>query len=100
MCNVPVSHHGHSHSSSHISCHGHSHSEQSLIVVDIVTGEQQNLKPNENINVRAAIIHVIGDFVQSIGVLLAAILIKFKVISFDSIFNSRSISFLSILARI
>lgn len=31
----------------------------------------------ENLNVRAAIIHVIGDFIQSIGVLLAAIIIKF-----------------------
>lgn len=32
---------------------------------------------DENLNVRAAIIHVIGDFIQSIGVLLAAIVIKF-----------------------
>lgn len=34
---------------------------------------------DENLNVRAAIIHVIGDFIQSIGVLLAAIVIKFAV---------------------
>ncbi|XP_058449801.1 proton-coupled zinc antiporter SLC30A2 isoform X2 [Malaya genurostris] len=32
---------------------------------------------DENLNVRAAIIHVIGDFIQSIGVLIAAIIIKF-----------------------
>ncbi|XP_050082608.1 zinc transporter 2-like [Anopheles aquasalis] len=32
---------------------------------------------SSNLNVRAAIIHVIGDFIQSIGVLLAAIVIKF-----------------------
>ncbi|XP_029714847.1 proton-coupled zinc antiporter SLC30A8 [Aedes albopictus] len=32
---------------------------------------------DENLNVRAAIIHVIGDFIQSIGVLLAAVVIKF-----------------------
>ncbi|XP_058817598.1 proton-coupled zinc antiporter SLC30A2-like [Topomyia yanbarensis] len=31
----------------------------------------------ENLNVRAAIIHVIGDFIQSIGVLIAAIVIKY-----------------------
>lgn len=31
-----------------------------------------------NINVRAAFIHVIGDTVQSIGVLIAALVIKFK----------------------
>uniref|UniRef100_A0A182NBK3 Cation efflux protein cytoplasmic domain-containing protein n=1 Tax=Anopheles dirus TaxID=7168 RepID=A0A182NBK3_9DIPT len=32
---------------------------------------------SSNLNVRAAIIHVIGDFIQSIGVLVAAIVIKF-----------------------
>lgn len=31
----------------------------------------------ENVNVRAAFIHVLGDFVQSLGVLCAAIIIKF-----------------------
>lgn len=34
----------------------------------------------KNINVRAAFIHVVGDTVQSIGVLIAALIIKFKVI--------------------
>lgn len=43
--------------------HGHSHSNS--------TGE--------NINVRAAFIHVIGDFLQSFGVLLAAVVIYYKV---------------------
>lgn len=33
----------------------------------------------ENINVRAAFIHVVGDFIQSFGVLLAAIVIYFEV---------------------
>ncbi|TKR57946.1 hypothetical protein L596_030584 [Steinernema carpocapsae] len=47
--------HGHSHG------HGHSHSH----------GGPQN------VNVRAAIVHVIGDFVQSVGVLAAAIIIKY-----------------------
>ena len=32
-----------------------------------------------NINVRAAFIHTIGDLIQSLGVLLAAYLIKFRV---------------------
>ncbi|MFH4974268.1 hypothetical protein AB6A40_000977 [Gnathostoma spinigerum] len=32
---------------------------------------------SSNVNVRAAFIHVLGDFVQSIGVLVAAIIIKF-----------------------
>lgn len=33
---------------------------------------------NENINVRAAFIHVVGDFIQSFGVFLAALVIYFK----------------------
>lgn len=31
---------------------------------------------DKNLNLRAAMIHVIGDLVQSIGVFLAAVLIK------------------------
>lgn len=33
----------------------------------------------QNINVRAAFIHVIGDIIQSFGVLVAAVIIKIKV---------------------
>ena len=33
----------------------------------------------ENINVRAAFIHVIGDLIQSVGVVIAGYVIKFKV---------------------
>lgn len=33
----------------------------------------------KNINVEAALLHVLGDFLQSIGVLVAAIIIKFNV---------------------
>lgn len=32
-----------------------------------------------NINVRAALIHVIGDFVQSVGIFIAALIIYFRV---------------------
>ena len=35
---------------------------------------------DSNINLRAAAIHVIGDFIQSVGVLIASIIIYFKVI--------------------
>lgn len=59
------SHTEHSHSHSHGSAghnHGHSHSPET-----------------RNMNVRAALIHVIGDLVQSIGVLIAAIVIKYWV---------------------
>jgi Co/Zn/Cd efflux system component len=82
--------HGHSHGGGHEHAHGESpeNTDTSInaepLVVEIVTGEngQQVLKerkPTNNINVRAAIIHVIGDFIQSVGVLCAAILIHFKV---------------------
>lgn len=48
--------HGHTHSGD---SHGHSHAE--------------------NVNVRAAFIHVLGDFLQSFGVLVAAVVIYYKV---------------------
>ncbi|XP_018326011.1 zinc transporter 2 [Agrilus planipennis] len=47
--------------------HGHSH------------GSSNNKSGNDsNINVKAAFIHVVGDFLQSIGVFVAAIIIYFK----------------------
>ncbi|XP_065090045.1 proton-coupled zinc antiporter SLC30A2 [Ochlerotatus camptorhynchus] len=56
--------HGHSHSSSSSSAsHGHAHEGPSTA---------------ENINVRAAFIHVLSDFVQSLGVFIAALVIYFK----------------------
>jgi len=100
VCGKSLPHHGHSHGGnhghshevnhghSHEGNHGHSHGEHTdtiinadPLVVGIVNGEQvlKRKKTTKNINVRAAIIHVIGDFVQSIGVLCAAILIQFKV---------------------
>nr|XP_023491218.1 zinc transporter 2 isoform X4 [Equus caballus] len=47
----------------HQSGHGHSHD----------TSQQQ-----ENLSVRAAFIHVIGDFLQSLGILVAAYVVYFK----------------------
>ncbi|XP_066986585.1 proton-coupled zinc antiporter SLC30A2-like isoform X1 [Macrobrachium rosenbergii] len=55
--------HGHSHGG-----HGHSHGGSS---------EQQPASSGTNVNVRAAFIHIIGDLLQSIGVLIAAYIIKF-----------------------
>lgn len=49
----------------HQSGHGHSHG---------TTNQQE-----ENPSVRAAFIHVIGDFLQSMGVLVAAYILYFKV---------------------
>jgi zinc transporter 2 len=64
---VHLSHHGHSHSGD--DSHAHSHDLEKIKVND-----------SNNINLRAAAIHVIGDFVQSIGVLIAAIFIYIDVI--------------------
>ncbi|XP_071440781.1 proton-coupled zinc antiporter SLC30A2-like isoform X2 [Hetaerina americana] len=58
--------HGHSHGSAHGSSSNHSH----------VAGSSHSHEPN--INVRAAFIHVLGDFIQSFGVFVAALIIYFK----------------------
>jgi len=97
--------HGHSHSHSHGHSHGHhnhdhSHEKKSKITgeinlgVDIESqsGDSQSSNSSHsdhdhghghghghgaNINIRAAFVHVLGDLVQSIGVLVAALIIKF-----------------------
>lgn len=64
--------HGHSHSG------GHSHGGN---IADAENGLNDDLKGEQtkrNINVRAAFIHVLGDFIQSIGVFIAALIIYFK----------------------
>ena len=65
---------GHTHGASS-SSEGHSHSDaESQPLLNHGHSHQQ-----ENINVRAAFIHVVGDFVQSLGVFTAALVIYFKV---------------------
>lgn len=51
--------------------HGHSHGKS----LDV---ENVGHSHTENLNVRAAFIHVISDFVQSCGVFLASLIIYFK----------------------
>lgn len=67
--------HGHSHG------HGHSHDTDKNGKVDKSQEENAAARKTEqsNINVRAAFIHVIGDFIQSTGVFVAALVIYFKV---------------------
>ncbi|KAH9492405.1 hypothetical protein Btru_051035 [Bulinus truncatus] len=43
----------------------------------VARDEEELLHKHKNINVRAAFIHVVGDIIQSIGVLVAALIIKF-----------------------
>ncbi|CAF3383334.1 unnamed protein product [Rotaria socialis] len=77
MCGRLIPHHGHSHADKH----NHSHEDESSIDNHLHSRNREQqpsqlVKSSNNINIRAAIIHTIGDFVQSIGVLVAAILIK------------------------
>ncbi|KAI6202545.1 Zinc transporter 2 [Aphelenchoides besseyi] len=75
--------HGHSHDSH---AHSHNHDEESqkhisdvgqLAVPIPTTHHAHTHEPQTNLNLRAAFIHVLGDLVQSIGVLIAAVVIKF-----------------------
>jgi len=81
-CVLFSSGHGHSHGLSG-GGHGHSHGghgghdeenpETESLVSSTAAAEHE-----ENINVRAALIHVIGDAIQSVGVMLAAALIWYN----------------------
>lgn len=50
-----------------------------LILVYVYSLHLFDSATERNLNLRAAMIHVIGDLVQSIGVFLASVLIKFYV---------------------
>jgi zinc transporter 2 len=96
--------HGHSHGGGgggHGHGHGHSHGAAAKPSEAIVNGGFRSSRDDiegagnessseescsssqthvkQNINVRAAYIHVIGDFLQSVGVFAAAIVIYFEV---------------------
>uniref|UniRef100_A0A914VVU7 Solute carrier family 30 member 2 n=1 Tax=Plectus sambesii TaxID=2011161 RepID=A0A914VVU7_9BILA len=68
--------HGHSHfgGSSHSHTHdsGHEHSHENGASKEVIS-----VNRHKNINIRAAFVHVIGDLVQSVGVMIAALVIKF-----------------------
>ncbi|XP_054089259.1 proton-coupled zinc antiporter SLC30A2 [Zeugodacus cucurbitae] len=79
--------HGHSHAHAHAHSHSHSHAHghsaaagNGLLQANGSNGggggnELKKCDTVENLNLRAAMIHVIGDLVQSIGVFLASLLI-------------------------
>ena len=66
-----------------ISPHSTNPGDSTRVVIEDCSDKVSNTSPEEldesNINLRAAAIHVIGDFIQSVGVLIAAIIIYFKV---------------------
>ena len=80
----------HQHSHHHHGPHGHTSKQHTPAAAGIArevesvggTAELNSsikMKKHTNINVRAAFIHVIGDLFQSIGVVIAAYIIRFKV---------------------
>jgi len=62
----------HQHGHTHGGGHGHSHDTEASH-----SHGQPSEASQENINVKAAFIHVIGDFLQSLGVFTAALIIYF-----------------------
>ncbi|XP_032225580.2 zinc transporter 2 [Nematostella vectensis] len=73
---------GHGHSHGGMSGHGHSHTTKGQSHSHTSPGKSPSsvvtIEEEENVNVRAAFIHVIGDFLQSLGVFVAALIIWFK----------------------
>lgn len=63
---------GHLHSHSH--GHGHSHGPAPVQV----SGSQPQQRAHGSLAVRAAFIHALGDLLQSVGVLIAAYIVRFK----------------------
>lgn len=88
------SHGGHTHlgGGGHGHSHGSGHSSKGYENLDNAESGNTNYhsygsiqehsnkkKEDSNINVKAAFVHVMGDLIQSIGVLIAAFIIYFKV---------------------
>lgn len=72
--------HNHSHGGGHSHEGSHSHNGKvESISTNRISRSGSLSTEKQNINVRAAFIHVLGDIVQSVGVLIAAYIIKFKV---------------------
>jgi len=70
--------HNHDHDHDHGHGHGHDHDHGDSKTKD--TGEKNlsKISASENANIRAAFIHILGDILQSVGVVIAAIVIKIK----------------------
>jgi zinc transporter 2 len=70
--------HGHAHAhETHPHTHDHSHAPQRRLVPDSDIVEASN-RGQSNLALDAALVHIIGDTVQSVGVLLAALLIQWQ----------------------
>ncbi|KAM4597308.1 putative proton-coupled zinc antiporter SLC30A4 [Fundulus diaphanus] len=67
---------GHLHSHGHGHSHGHSHGPAAPSGSHSAGSGQQ--RPHGSLAVRAAFIHALGDLLQSVGVLIAAYIVRFK----------------------
>uniref|UniRef100_A0A3Q0S3M4 Proton-coupled zinc antiporter SLC30A8 n=1 Tax=Amphilophus citrinellus TaxID=61819 RepID=A0A3Q0S3M4_AMPCI len=70
--------HGHSHGGLSSHGHGHSHSHKKAKDKNQVSNSMRQRAQQANASVRAAFVHVLGDLLQSISVLVSAIIIFFK----------------------
>lgn len=77
--------HGHSHETGHSRkaenghAHAHGHGPADRNHQDVEEGHGVSRRPQANASVRAAFVHVVGDLLQSISVLVSALIIFFKV---------------------
>lgn len=64
--------------SGHVHSHGHGHSHSHGPAPAQVSGSGPQQKAHGSLAVRAAFIHALGDLLQSVGVLIAAYIVRFK----------------------
>ncbi|KAG2177500.1 hypothetical protein INT44_008011 [Umbelopsis vinacea] len=69
--------HGHSHGG-HSHDHGHSHAIEDGHHHEEEGASKQSSKQESNINLRAASLHVLGDLLASVGVLISSIILIFR----------------------
>ncbi|XP_057688378.1 zinc transporter 4 isoform X2 [Corythoichthys intestinalis] len=63
----------------HLHSHGHGHSHGAVASAESQSAESgRNQRPHGSLAVRAAFIHALGDLLQSVGVLIAAYIVRFK----------------------
>ena len=79
MCAALHQHHDHDHSRNQSSLSKGEDNESSSIIYWKNKAKKGRGADGRNINVRAAFIHVIGDLIQSIGLVIAGYIIKFFV---------------------
>lgn len=70
--------HGHSHGAPNIQKTSSTTALEEINTSNISSKTSKNQPPTQNLNVRAAFIHVVSDFMQSLGVFIASLVLFFK----------------------